>query len=187
MRSNFNEQGEGSTGRLTIAALTQRSRDSHHEGLQNAFKPVSTNCIPMDATMSPMKRVTIACVPPLRRDPTPITRSKNRVRDRRADHRGDNGGHRETFRSVHGRQGHNGRDRPRSCGKHDERSKRIQHRRPQAAPGRPCGRREACRTPHDHPSDDPEHIQRDVEDAQNLRLSGTREQLCLTSHRSAFQ
>ena len=32
---------------------------------RNAFRPTSTNCIPIDATMSPMKRVTVACVPGL--------------------------------------------------------------------------------------------------------------------------
>ena len=42
---------------------------------KNAFKPVSTNWSPIDATMSPMKRVTMACVLRPRRDPARMARS----------------------------------------------------------------------------------------------------------------
>jgi len=44
--------------RVTGAGREFRCYVSNH-----AFRLTSTNCIPIDATMSPMKRVTVACVP----------------------------------------------------------------------------------------------------------------------------
>src|SRR5262249_26426295 len=77
------------------------------------------------------------------------------------------------FRSMHGRQGHDGRDRPRSCSKHDERSKRIPRgsivvRRWRLADRMAAAKHVESHIGDYHPSDDSEHIQRDVEDTQNL-------------------
>src|SRR5215813_10872458 len=74
---------------------------------------------------------------------------------------------------MHGRQGHDGRDRPRSCSKHDERSKRIPRgsivvRRWRLADRMAAAKHVESHIGDYHPSDDSEHIQRDVEDTQNL-------------------
>jgi hypothetical protein len=114
--------------------------------------------------MSPMKRVTMACVLRPRCDPSPIARSKAANVTTAPITAAAIARDRKTIGRMDRRQRHHGGDRPRPRCEHDERGKgaaciRIVIRGRCLTDRMTAAQHIESHIRNDHPADDPEHVQ----------------------------